>query len=424
MTRQFSLVMALLAGIVLAGTAFAQDAEVPAVDVTDLVADILGDDPQAQREATKQLLTRGKPAVEALAEAAKVEDAEVVTRCFDVLGRLLVSDDRETADAAQAAVEELSKSELDLVGRRARTTLRLKELLRQREALLRAGPAGAAPPQVQAVTATEGGKSIRLKRAADGSFSGTVTETVDGKTEETPIEAKSEQELQEKFPEAHRALQKQKAQAARPAAGIQINGQMLGGGVSTRVSIVNGVRHVEYQAGEEKIEIDDTNGKKIELKHTRPVDGMSKTDVYKADDFDDLKKNHPEAAKLYEKAGGKPGALGGGVIEFRVGPAVPGVPGVPGAPGGPALRLVPAVPGGLESTPSATAAPRVIRSEMNGRTIEIRDEDGRRIRVKLTKDVDGKPVSQEFSADDLPTLKGEHPEAAQLYEQLTGRRAK
>ncbi len=71
--------------------------------------------------------------------------------------------------------------------------------------------------------------------------------------------------------------------------------------------------------------------------------------------------------------------------------------------------------------PNQTDGARTIRAELDGRKIEITETDGMKIRIKLTKMVDDQEVAQEFTADDLKTLKTEHPEAAKLYEQLTGR---
>ena len=414
------------------GEAKSQDAK-----ITALIEQITGNDDALHRAATEKLLKIGQPAVAPLAKAAESNDDGVVTRCFDALGRLLVSEDAQTAKATQEALEKLSDSDIDIVGRRARTTLRLKEILRQREALIKAGPQapGVGINRVTRMTSVENGKRIELQRAADGSFTGSIKETVEGKEQVTQIKAASEKELEEKFPDAHKAFQKQQQRQPQlgafggpnlravpgiaPPPGIQINGQFFGGGggVTSKISIVNGKRHVEFQTGDEKVEIDDTNGKDIELKHTRTVDGKSKTDVYKGTDLDDLKKKHPEAAKLYEKHSGGNNLViggGGGAIQLQIGGAAPGRFGIVPVPA-PGFQLTP--------VPAQPAGPRTIRAEQAGRKIEITDEDGRNIKVKLTKVVDGKNVSQEFSADDLKTLKAEHPEAAKLYEQFTGRKA-
>ncbi len=438
--RHRTALMALLLMLTWVAVATSADEGEPkpqAAEITALVEQITGNDDTVHRTATDKLLKIGPPAVAPLAKAAESNDDAVVTRCFDALGRLLVSEDAQTAKATQEALEKLSDSDIEAVGRRARTTLRLKEILRQREALIKAGPQapGIAIGRVTRMTSVENGRRIELQRAADGSFTGKIKETVDGKEQEADIKAASEKELEEKFPDAHKAFQKQQQRqpqlggfpgpnlravpGAAPLPGIQINGQFFGGGagVTSKISIVNGKRHVETQTGDEKVEIDDTNGKDIELKHTRTVDGKAKTDVYKGADLDDLKKKHPEAAKLYEKYSGGNNLViggGGGAIQLQIGGVIPGRGGLVPVPA-PGFQLTP--------VPSQPAGPRTIRAEQAGRKIEITDEDGRNIKVKLTKVLDGKNVSQEFSADDLKTLKAEHPEAAKLYEQFTGRKS-
>ena len=204
-----------------------------------------------------------------------------------------------------------------------------------------------------------------------------------------------------------------------PPQGLRFNGGLGGvGGQTRQIRITNGKRQIESQDGDEKVLINDTNGQDIVLKHTRTVDGKEKTDEYKGPDLDDLKKKHPEAAKLYEKHAGNNLNIRGGAgaaVQIQIGVAA-GAPAIRGQLRGPD-------PFGPDSVPNQPGGPRTIRSEQGGRKIEITDEDGKKIRVKMTKVVDGKDVSQEFSADDLKSLKSEHPDAAKLYEQLTGRKA-
>ena len=434
MSRAFrihALLVAVLSTISLGGVGFAEDDKPdPSAEAKSLVEKLTGDDTTLHRDAAENLVKLGEAAIEPLAKSAETEDEAAMTRCFDALGRLLSSNDPKVAQATQKALNKLSESDIRLVAVRARTTLRL-DVLRQN--LQKQAPNAAANVnRVTRMTHKENGKTTELERAADGSFTGKIVETVDGEKKETPIKAASEKELEQKFPEVYEAFQKQQARQA-PFGGIQIggipgalgnqvqiqvNGQFLGGGLnqSTEVHVgADGKRKINVQNGDEKVEINDENGRDIQLKHTRPVDGKAKTDEYKAADLDDLKKKHPEAAKLYEKHAGAALALGGGGIQIQMRAA-----GAGGAPFQfqPRFNVEP-----VPVPPNRPAGPRTIRTEQDGRKIEITDEDGQKIRVKMTKTIDGKEVSQEFSADDLKTLKAEHPEAAKLYEQLTGRKA-
>jgi hypothetical protein len=304
----------------------------------------------------------------------------------------------------------------------------------QKEAREKAGigndGAGAAEGRVSKFTWTGDGKSLQLTEAADGSFSGTVTETVDGKEKVTQVQVANEKELEEKYPDAHKlylkqpaARQRQVQRARNPALnganrvpGIQIGGNVQVGGDRIAISSDGTKRKIDAQSGDDRVEITDTNGKDIQLKHTRTVDGKKKTDEYQGTDLDDLKKKHPEAAKLYEKYAANnnivvrgPGGAGGGIqIQVQANGGVVGR--------GPVIQAVPNNP----DRPAGTG-PRTIRSVLNGRKVEISDDDGKQIKIKVTQTVDGKDVTEEFSAETFDKLKSEHPAAAELYEKLAGR---
>lgn len=312
-----------------------------AEEIDTLIESVMGKSVKDRMSAMDKLVKIGKPAIEPLAEAADSDEANALL-CFDVLGRMLGSEEKDVSEAAEEALKELTESDTRPVSIRAKTTLRLKKVLQQREAMLKAGP-GAAPavPGVGNVQIVVGGLAMRRS---------------------TKIDAK-------------------------------------------------GRRTIEATEGEEKIEISDTNGKDIELKHTRLVDGKSKTDEFKATDLDDLKKKNPDAAKLYEKhtAGNNVviGGAGGGALQIQIGGVAR-----PIAPPGFQVEPAPSGPG-----------PRTIRAEQDGRRVEISDGDGSRIRVKVTTTVDGKEMTQEYAAEDLAALKSENPDIARLYEKFTGRKA-
>ncbi len=89
---------------------------------------------------------------------------------------------------------------------------------------------------------------------------------------------------------------------------------VAGNNRNMKVKIVNGVKEIEVEENGRKIKIneDPNNGIKIEV--TEKINGKEVTKKYEAKNADDLKKNHPEGHKIYEKYG-----KGGGVIQFRVG---------------------------------------------------------------------------------------------------------
>lgn len=373
-----------------------------------------------RRDATSKLLDLGKEAVEPLAKEAAEAKPAAMYHCFDVLTRLLASEKEVTSNAAKVALDKLTESQNKSVALRAKSAIRLKEILARRQAAIAAIPALPAQGPMK-LSSNENGRSIELERAADGSFSGKIKEPVNGEEKITEIKAADVKELEQKFSEAHKALQKHEErirnaqQRVNPFGGGAFNANVqINGGANQRVQIkmVNGDRTIEVQIGDEKIEIRDKNGKEIELKHTRPVDGKAKTDEYKAADLDDLKRKHPEAAKLYEKYAPGNGIAGGAAAQIQI----------QAGPGG--FR---AINGGLRLTPTdlgpISPGPRTIRAELDDRKIEITDDDGRNIRVKITKIIDGKETTEAFSADDLKELKAEYPDVAKLYEKYTGSKA-
>ncbi len=131
--------------------------------------------------------------------------------------------------------------------------------------------------------------------------------------------------------------------AAAPAAGNQnpglppgllLNGPRMAGRVfeSVTISMVNGQRQIHVKNQDRKIDIQDKDGKEIEMKVTENAGGKETT--YTAKDLDDLKAKHADVAPLYEKytqvRKGLPGAGGLPGIQMQIqqnGLLIPGVGG-------------------------------------------------------------------------------------------------
>ena len=422
MKRAWQCDVCLAAMFLLATAASAVRADEPAEAKQDLAAQhiktfVEGNSLQ-RRDATAKLLELGKEAVEPLAKEAAEGKPASMYHCLDVLARLHASENEATSNAAKTALDKLTESEDKWLALRAKSAIRLKEFLGRHQAALAAVAAQRAQGPIK-LSSNENGRAIELERAADGSFSGKIKETVNGEEKTTDIKAADAKELEQKFPEANKALQKHEEkmrnarQQANPFGGGAFNANVqVNGGANQRVQIriINGDRTIEVQTGDEKIEIRDKNGKEIELKHTRPVDGKAKTDEYKAADLDDLKQKHPDAAKLYEKYAPGNGLAGGVAAQIQI-QAGPG-----GFRAG-QLRLTP-----TEFGPTLPG-PRTIRAQLDDRKVEITDDDGRKIRVTITRTIDGKETTETFSADDLKELKAEQPDVAKLYEKYTGSKA-
>lgn len=299
-------------------------------------------------ETTSKLLKMGQAAVAPLAKEAGEGRKETMYHCFDVLTRLLASNNAETSAATKVELTKLTQSPNRPVALRANSALQLGEILGARAARRPAPARIPAGPNVV--------PNVQLNVALNGANA-----------------------------------------------------------VKVQTTVINDERVVQVERGDERIEIRDKSGKDIVVRQTRTVDGKLKTDEFKAADSDELKKNHPEAFKLYEQYAPRNvnvqirGGKLGGAIQIQVGPGQFGV--ANGA------RRMPAEPG---STPSGA---RLIRAEDAEGELEISDENGRNIRVRLTKKIDGKEVVEEHKADDLKQLSAEHPAAAKLYEKYTGSKA-
>jgi hypothetical protein len=119
-----------------------------------------------------------------------------------------------------------------------------------------------------------------------------------------------------------------------PGGGIQIQGGQIqiqvqaiagGNGKRTSIKIINGVKEIDAQDNDRKVKIidDPNNGIKIEVTE-KNKEGKEETKKYEAKNADELKKNHPDAHKIYEEYSKQQGIQIRG-IQFQGGvlPAVP-----------------------------------------------------------------------------------------------------
>lgn len=122
---------------------------------------------------------------------------------------------------------------------------------------------------------------------------------------------------------------------------IQVQGIQVAraaGGMRMQVRNVNGKREIKVEQNGQKVAITDTNGKDITVKVVETADGKEKTSEYRGDDLDDLRKKHPEGAKIYEKYGANRNGIGvirgvGAGIQIQAAPVpVPVLPVQPALP--------------------------------------------------------------------------------------------
>ena len=120
---------------------------------------------------------------------------------------------------------------------------------------------------------------------------------------------------------------------------VQIQVQAIGGGRRVKIQNVNGVKEIEAEENGQKVKISDDPANGIKMEITETKDGKETVKKIEAKNEDDLKKNHPDAHKIYEKyskQGGVQIQFGGGGIGGPV-PALPRIRAFPGRAGG--IRL-------------------------------------------------------------------------------------
>jgi hypothetical protein len=207
-----------------------------------------------------------------------------------------------------------------------------------------AGPAPAAPPAPAPAKPAEPGEIERLiKELGDDSFE--VREAAGRRLAEigAPALPALRKAADAADPEvrnrARRLVETLEPPVARPrpdaAPPANPFGPRVGGGVQLRMQILgdNGAKELRVTENDRSVRIrEDADGIKVEV--TEPdAAGKPATKEYKAKDAAELKKNHPEAAEIYEKYAGRMN------VRILNGAGLPGVPNRPRAFGQPNPRL-------------------------------------------------------------------------------------
>lgn len=190
-----------------------------------------------RREASSALHKVGLPAIEAIAEATKSPSLEVKSRAFDLLKEFFEEGEKATQKAAADALAELSEGKGDVAAR-------AKAILTPMEEVAQA-------PQQQ-----PGAGGIQINPG--------------GRIQIGQIQ-----------------VQRQ----------IQIGGN----GMKIRIANNNGDKEIEAEENGLKVKINEDAAGKIKMEVTEKKEEKEETKKYEADSAEDLKKNEPEAYKLYDK---------------------------------------------------------------------------------------------------------------------------
>ena len=141
---------------------------------------------------------------------------------------------------------------------------------------------------------------------------------------------------------AEQALNPKKNEPPPPPPGIQLRGvpgaqlqiqiqgafgALNGNGRRVTMQNVNGVKTIDAQEANRKVKITDDPNNGIKMEVTETKDGKEETKKYEAKNADELKKNHPDAHKLYEEYSKPVGGIQIGVLPLQPG-ALPQFPGL------------------------------------------------------------------------------------------------
>jgi hypothetical protein len=131
---------------------------------------------------------------------------------------------------------------------------------------------------------------------------------------------------------------KQDQQPQGPMGGMNIGRVQIqiGGANAKKVSVseINGVKKIEAEDGDRKINIAKNADESIKMEITEKINGKTATKKFAAKNADDLKKKAPKAYEIYKEYAEGNNAMGGGALKLNFGGGiVPGaMPAMPGLP--------------------------------------------------------------------------------------------
>jgi hypothetical protein len=207
-------------------------------DIAKLVQQLDADRFNDRQAASEKLAAIGKPAVAALAKAAVGDSLEATTRAIGLLGKMLESSDKDTKDAARAALETIAKSDKPAAARRAQELVKpaapepqpgMPGNIGQGMIQIQVGNMGVGRRSmkningVKEIDVDEDGKKVKITDDPQNGIKIEATTKKEGKDVTEKYEAKDAKELEKKHPEGYK-LYKEYAENQGGMGGIQIQG--------------------------------------------------------------------------------------------------------------------------------------------------------------------------------------------------------
>jgi hypothetical protein len=224
-------------------TARAAEADNPAEGVAsaegidELIKQLDADQYSQRQDAQEALIAIGKPAIEAVSQAATAGSLEVTSRSIDILKKLYQSSDEATKAAAEAALQKLADGDHPSSARRAKAVLKPKQEAGQ--GVPGAGRVIIGGAQfnilggnkrvsvktvngVKTIEVQEGDKKTKIVSDPQQGIKAEVTTKKDGKETTEKIEAKNADELKKKNKEVYDLYQQYAKNNAMGQIQIQI----------------------------------------------------------------------------------------------------------------------------------------------------------------------------------------------------------
>ncbi len=211
--------------------------EASAERIGELIEQLDADQYSQRQDALEKLIAIGKPAIEAVSQAATTGSLEVTSRSIDVLKKLYQSSDEATKSAAEAALQKLADGGHPSSARRAKAVLKPKQEAGQGVPVARQVIIGNAQFNimggnkrvsvktvngVKTIEVQEGDKKTKIVSDPQQGIKAEVTTKKDGKETTQKVEAKNADELKKKNKEVYDLYQQYAKNNAMGQLQIQI----------------------------------------------------------------------------------------------------------------------------------------------------------------------------------------------------------
>ncbi len=315
----------LLSLLLLSGTNLFADGELTREQIRQQIRRLDSGNFDDRQQAADLLSQAGLPAIEELQQAGTTAQGNLAAQCVRVLGEMSDSERKAIAKAATEALKKLAACDNQNIAAIA------KEAIRDPDPPLQAANNPGARIQIMVggnvmakqfnaqgkreVSVMENGKKIKITEQRGGPVVVEIRETVNGQEKVTKVEGKNIADLARRNRAAFDLYKRHMLGLGLPNRIVMLQNAVGGRRqVTIRKQVINGDATTTINENGREIVIEEKQNGKIRVSVTETVNGQKQTKEYQADSLEELKKKHPEAAKLREKYAN--GAVG--QVQFNI----------------------------------------------------------------------------------------------------------